>query len=159
MGIEIERKFLVKDKSYKNEAFSSLHIIQGYICRQSGKTVRIRISGNKGYITIKGISSDNGLSRYEWEKEIEIDEARELLKLCSDGIIDKIRYKVKSGNHIFEIDEFFGDNEGLIVAEVEMESIDDIVILPHFIEKEVTGHKEYYNSNLIINPYKLWKKG
>lgn len=158
MALEIERKFLVVDDSFKIESYESAHIVQGYICREPGKSVRIRISDNRGYITIKGKSSDNGLSRFEWEKEISLNDANELIKLCPGGVIDKIRYKVKSGDHIFEIDEFFGDNIGLVLAEVELRSINDVVIMPHFIGKEVTGDIRYYNSNLLNNPYITWSK-
>lgn len=158
MALEIERKFLVLNDSYKRDSYESVHIIQGYICREPGKSVRIRVSNNVGYITIKGKSFDNGLSRFEWEKEISLDDANDLLKLCSDGVIDKIRYKLKSGDHIFEVDEFYGDNEGLVIAEVELNSCDEYIILPGFIGKEVTGNIKYYNSNLLVTPYSKWNK-
>ena len=158
MALEIERKFLVLDDSYKECSYDSLHIVQGYICRESGKTVRIRISGDKGFITIKGKSTDNGLSRFEWEKEITLCDAQELLKLCTDGIIEKVRYKVKSGEHTFEVDEFARDNQGLVVAEVELRKNDDFVVFPHFIGKEVTGDNKYYNSNLLVHPFIKWDK-
>ena len=119
MAQEIERKFLVVDDSYKQEAYSQSRIVQGYICSARGRTVRVRIRGDKGYLTIKGASNASGMSRYEWEKEISLQEAEELMKLCEPGVIDKTRYLVKSGKHTFEIDEFYGDNEGLVVAEVE----------------------------------------
>ena len=149
MGQEIERKFLVKDDSYKLEAYAHSHIVQGYICSARGRTVRVRIRDNKGYLTIKGASNDSGTSRYEWEKEISLQEAEELMKLCEPGVIDKIRYLVKSGEHIFEVDEFYGENEGLTVAEVELNSEDELFKKPHFIEKEVTGDIRYYNSFLM----------
>ena len=116
----------------------------------------MRVRGEKGYITIKGPSTDDGLSRYEWEKEIPASEAWELMKLCHGGIIDKTRYLVKSGRHTFEVDEFHGDNEGLVVAEVELEELDEKFECPQFIGKEVTGEKRYYNSHLTRMPYKLW---
>ena len=156
MAIEIERKFIVTDDSYKAMAFSSDRIAQGYICREGGNSARVRIRGNKGYITIKGPSLDGGLSRFEWEKEISVAEALELLKLCHGGIIDKIRHLVKCGEHIFEVDEFFGDNEGLVVAEVELEDAGETFEKPAFIGQEVTGDKRYYNSRLTIFPYKSW---
>ena len=154
--LEIERKFIVTDDSYKAMAFSSDRIAQGYICREGGNSARVRIRGNKGYITIKGPSLDGGLSRFEWEKEIPVAEAQDLLKLCHGGIIDKIRHLVKCGEHIFEVDEFFGDNEGLVVAEVELEDAGETFEKPAFIGREVTGDKRYYNSRLTIFPYKSW---
>lgn len=156
MALEIERKFLVTDDSYKDIAFHSDRIAQGYICREGGNSARVRVRGEKGYITIKGPSTDDGLSRYEWEKEIPASEAWELMKLCHGGIIDKTRYLVKSGRHTFEVDEFHGDNEGLVVAEVELEELDEKFECPQFIGKEVTGEKRYYNSHLTRMPYKLW---
>lgn len=156
MALEIERKFLVTDDSYKAIAFHSDRIAQGYICREGGNSARVRVRGEKGYITIKGPSTDDGISRYEWEKEIPASEAWELMKLCHGGIIDKTRYLVKSGRHTFEVDEFHGDNEGLVVAEVELEDVDEKFECPQFIGKEVTGEKRYYNSHLTRMPYKLW---
>ena len=156
MSIEIERKFIVTSDSYKTMAFRSDRIAQGYICREGGNSARVRVRGDKGYITIKGPSLDGGLSRFEWEKEIPADEALELLKLCHDGIIDKIRYLVKCGAHTFEVDEFFGDNEGLTVAEVELGDANEEFEKPDFIGEEVTGDKRYYNSRLTRFPYKSW---
>ena len=156
MALEIERKFLVTDESYKAIAFHSDRLAQGYLCRECGNSARVRVRGEKGYITIKGPSTDDGLSRYEWEKEIPASEAWELMKLCHGGIIDKTRYLVKSGRHTFEVDEFHGDNEGLVVAEVELEELDEKFECPQFIGKEVTGEKRYYNSHLTRMPYKLW---
>ena len=156
MAIEIETKVLVTNNSYKAMAFKSDRIAQGYICREGGNSARVRVRGDKGYITIKGPSLDDGLSRFEWEKEIPITEAIDLLKLCHDGIIDKIRHLVKCGEHIFEVDEFFGDNEGLVVAEVELSETDETFEKPGFIGKEVTGDKRYYNSRLTRFPYKSW---
>ncbi len=156
MALEIERKFLVTDESYKAIAFHSDRIAQGYLCREGGNSARVRVRGEKGYITIKGPSTDDGLSRYEWEKEIPASEAWELMKLCHGGIIDKTRYLVKCGRHTFEVDEFHGDNEGLVVAEVELEELDEKFECPQFIGKEVTGEKRYYNSHLTRMPYKLW---
>jgi CYTH domain-containing protein len=156
MALEIERKFLVKDDSYKVMAFSSSRIAQGYICSARGRTVRIRIRDEKGYLTIKGPSDSAGLGRYEWEKEILLEDARELMKLCEPGIIDKTRYLVQSVNHIFEVDEFYGDNEGLVIAEVELKSEDESYEKPVFVGEEVTGDVRYYNSFLMKNPYKQW---
>lgn len=157
MSQEIERKFLVKDSSYKDMAVSSSRIIQGYICSERGRTVRVRIRDNKGFLTIKGASADNGLSRYEWEHEISVDEARELMKLCQPGMIDKTRYLVKFGKHIFEVDEFYGENEGLVVAEVELATVDEKHEVPPFLGEEVTGQVKYYNSFLMKCPFKTWK--
>lgn len=157
MSQEIERKFLVKDSSYKDMAVSSSRIIQGYICSERGRTVRVRIRDNKGFLTIKGASADNGLSRYEWEHEIPVGEARELMKLCQTGMIDKTRYLVKFGKHIFEVDEFYGENEGLVVAEVELASVDEKHEVPPFLGEEVTGQVKYYNSFLMKCPFKTWR--
>lgn len=154
--LEIERKFIVINDSYKAMAFQSDRIAQGYICREGGNSARVRVRDNKGYITIKGPSLDGGLSRFEWEKEISVAEALDLLKLCHDGIIDKIRHLVKYGEHIFEVDEFFGDNEGLVVAEVELGDANEKFEKPDFVGEEVTGDKRYYNSRLTRYPYKSW---
>jgi CYTH domain-containing protein len=156
MAHEIERKFLVKDDSYKALAYHSSRIAQGYICSMRGRTVRVRIRDDKGYLTIKGPSDASGLGRYEWEKEIPLHEAHELMKLCEPGMIDKTRYLVRSGNHIFEVDEFYGENEGLILAEVELSSADEAYEKPDFIDKEVTGDVKYYNSFLMKHPFSKW---
>lgn len=156
MALEIERKFLVADDSYKSMAFHSDRIAQGYLCREGGNSARVRVRGDKGYITIKGPSMDGGISRFEWEKEIPAGEAWELLNLCHGGIIDKIRYLVKCGKHTFEVDEFYGDNEGLVMAEVELESPDEEFERPLFLGKEVTGDRRYYNSSLTRFPFKCW---
>ena len=156
MALEIERKFLVTDDSYKAMAFHSDRIAQGYLCREGGNSARVRVRGDKGYLTIKGPSMDGGLSRFEWEKEIPSGEAWELLKLCHGGIIDKTRHLVKCGKHTFEVDEFHGDNDGLVVAEVELESADEAFERPPFLGKEVTGDKRYYNSSLTRFPFKCW---
>ena len=155
-GLEIERKFLVVGDDYKRQAFSSSRIQQGYICSGHGRTVRVRIRDTRGYLTIKGPSKNGGLSRYEFEKEIDLDEARQLMELCEPGLIDKTRYLVKSGLHTFEVDEFYGENEGLVMAEVELGSEDEPYEKPDFIGKEVTGDKRYYNSHLRQNPYTKW---
>ena len=156
MSQEIERKFLVKDE-YKSLAVRSHRIVQGYLSSVSGRTVRIRIKGDKGFITIKGKSNESGLSRYEWEKEIPLDEANELLKLCEPGAIDKTRYEIPVGNHTFEVDEFYGDNEGLTLAEVELESENESYMSPDWLGEEVTGDRRYYNSCLTQRPFKEWK--
>lgn len=155
MGQEIERKFLVNG-DFKSQAYAQSHIVQGYICSARGRTVRVRIRDDRGYLTIKGASADNGLSRYEWEKEIPLAEAEELMKLCEPGVIDKTRYLVRSGHHIFEVDEFYGDNEGLILAEVELSAPDEAYEKPSFIGREVTGDIRFYNSHLMKYPFKAW---
>jgi len=155
--IEIERKFLVNSDAFIKEAFNSYTIKQGFLNRHEKRTVRVRLKKDNGYLTIKGKSSENGLARFEWEKEISKTEAEALLELCEIGIIDKIRYEVKTGNHTFEIDIFFGDNEGLIVAEVELSFENETFIKPKWLGKEVTGDIKYYNSQLSKVPYKDWK--
>lgn len=157
MGLEIERKFLVK-ADFKAYAFANTRIVQGYLSSVPERAVRVRIKGDKAYLTIKGIGSNNGLSRYEWEKEIPVNEAEELLKICEIGIIDKVRYLVKSGKHTFEVDEFHGDNEGLIIAEIELAKEDESFVRPDWLGEEVTGDKKYYNVSLIKNPYNTWEK-
>ncbi|MGB2152970.1 MAG: CYTH domain-containing protein [Flavobacteriaceae bacterium] len=146
--IEIERKFLVNSNDYKNKAHKSIKIAQGYLSKDPERTVRIRICDDRGFITIKGISSEDGLSRYEWEKEIPFKEAKELLSICLPTIIEKSRFEVYYKNILFEVDEFYGKHEGLIVAEVELESTQEKVELPDWIGKEVTGNKNYYNAVL-----------
>lgn len=155
MSQEIERKFLVVGE-YKTQAFAQSRIIQGYISSARGRTVRVRIRDGKGYLTIKGASNASGTSRYEWEKEIPLEEAEELMKLCEPRIIDKTRYLVRSGAHVFEVDEFYGENEGLTVAEVELGSEEEAFVKPDFIGVEVTGDIRYYNSQLMKNPYTTW---
>jgi CYTH domain-containing protein len=149
MSKEIERKFLVTGE-FKPKAFAQYRIMQGYISRVSGRTVRIRLCDNKAYLTIKGASDVSGMERYEWEKEISFSEAQQLIKLCEPGIIEKTRYLVRSGKHIFEIDEFHGANQGLVIAEIELESKEEAFVKPNFIGKEVTGDKRYYNSQLSV---------
>ncbi len=156
-GMEIERKFLVSSDSYKRQAVSHSRIKQGYICSGHGRTVRVRLRDHCAFLTIKGPSLDGGLSRYEFEKEITLDEAEHLFRLCEPGIIDKTRYLVPSGPHTFEVDEFYGDNEGLVMAEVELSAPDEPYEKPDFIGREVTGDRRFYNSHLRQNPFKLWK--
>lgn len=156
-GLEIERKFLVTGEDYKSAAFSSSRIKQGYICSGHGRTVRVRIRDTKGYLTIKGPSTDNGMTRYEFEKEITLDEANHLFELCEPGVIDKTRYLVRSGSHVFEVDEFYGENAGLVIAEVELGSACEAYEKPDFIGDEVTGDRRYYNSYLTKMPYSKWQ--
>lgn len=154
--VEIERKFLVRFNGFKKEAFRKEKISQGYLNSHPERTVRVRTKGEKAFITIKGKSNATGLSRYEWEKEIPILEAEELLKLCEPGLIKKLRYQVRAGEHIFEIDQFEGVNEGLVIAEVELQSEDSEFLKPVWLGEEVTGDIRYYNSYLSKNPYKNW---
>jgi len=154
--IEIERKFLVKSEAFKKNSFDKNEISQGYLNSNPERTVRVRIKGNQGYLTIKGKGNETGLSRFEWEKEIPVNEARTLLELCESGVINKTRYEIKFGNHVYEVDEFFGENEGLFLAEIELQSEDEAFVKPDWLGEEVTNNKKYYNSYLSKNPYKNW---
>jgi adenylate cyclase len=154
--IEIERKFLVSSDDFKAESTASYTIAQGYLNSNPERTVRIRIKGSKGFITIKGIGSVSGMSRFEWEKEITLTEAKQLLLLCEKGIIDKTRYEVKVGNHLFEIDEFHGDNQGLLMAEIELTVEEEEFVKPSWIGEEVTNDQKYYNSYLSSHPFSEW---
>lgn len=156
MHFEIERKFLVKGP-FKELASSSSRIMQGYISSMRGRTVRVRIRDDKGYLTIKGPSDQGGLVRYEFEKEISLQDAHDLMKICEPGIIDKTRYLVPYGGHVFEVDEFYGENEGLILAEVELKSPDEPFERPDFLGREVTGDRRFYNSCMRTNPFCQWK--
>lgn len=153
MALEIERKFLV-DGDFLDQAEDSLHIVQGYLSLDKARTVRIRIQNEKAFLTIKGETNASGLSRYEWEKEIDQKEAKELLKLIIGSSIEKTRYRIPIGNHIFEVDVFSGENEGLILAEVELESETEAFEKPDWLGKEVSGDPRYYNANLVLNPFK-----
>jgi len=156
-GLEIERKFLVKKNSrFREVAYSSSRIKQGYMPCESA-TVRVRIRDEKAYLTIKGRSTNGGITRYEFEKEIALEEAEQLMKLCRGGVIDKRRYLIKSGKHTFEVDEFYGDNEGLLLAEVELNNENEAYEKPDFIGTEVTGDRRFYNSSLLSRPFCLWK--
>lgn len=157
-GMEIERKFLVRHgQAYRQQAFNVTHIRQGYIPAE-GITLRVRQRDDKAYLTIKGRSDAAGVSRYEFEKEITLDEAAHLFRFCRGGVIDKHRYLVKSGSHTFEVDEFHGDNEGLVMAEVELKSESEPFDKPDFIGPEVTGDRHFYNSHLLLNPYSAWRE-
>lgn len=155
MAKEIERKFLVQG-DFKPFSKKSTRIVQGYLSSVPERTVRVRIKGEKGFITIKGIGSASGASRYEWEKEIPVAEVKELLQICEPGAIDKTRYLVDAGKHTFEVDEFYGENQGLIVAEVELSAEDESFEKPEWLGEEVTGDTRYYNSMLMKNPYSKW---
>ena len=153
---EIERKFLVADTTCIQQAQKKYHIVQGYLNRDSKRTVRVRIQDSRGFLTIKGQSSDDGWSRYEWEKEISVSEATELLELCEPYPIAKIRHIITFKNQEFEVDEFLEENQGLWLAELELESINQSIQLPDWIGKEVTGDRRYYNSYLSQKPFSTW---
>lgn len=155
MSQETERKFIVKGDFSPYVGYSR-HIMQGYLNSSPDRTVRVRIKGEKGYITVKGPSDEAGLSRYEWEKEIDIADAEELMSLCESGIIDKTRYYVTFEDHLFEVDVFHGENEGLVLAEVELASPDESFACPHWLGDEVTGDVRYYNSYLSAHPFSAW---
>ncbi|MDH7447457.1 CYTH domain-containing protein [Aquimarina sp. 2201CG14-23] len=154
--IEIERKFLVASEAFKKEALKSTRISQGYLNSNPTRAVRVRIKEEKGFLTIKGKSNDSGTSRFEWEKEIDHEEAKALLQLCEKGVISKTRYEIAIGNHIYEVDEFYDENEGLIVAEIELSNENEAFLKPDWLGKEVTGDPRYYNSQLSKHPYKTW---
>ena len=158
MAQEIERKFLVRG-DYKADAFQAARIMQGYLNSVPERTVRVRIKGDRGFLTIKGRNNAAGVSRFEWEQEIPVEDARQLLALAEPGVIDKTRYLVHNtdGVHMWEVDEFHGDNEGLTVAEIELSTEDDSFDKPDWIGEEVTGDTRYYNAALSKNPYKNWQ--
>ncbi len=154
---EIERKFLVTSNAFLIESTASYRIVQGYLNTAPERTVRVRIKGTKGYITIKGKGNATGTTRFEWEKEIALSEAEQLLLLCEDGVIDKIRYEIPVGNHCFEVDVFSGVNQGLIVAEIELKSENEPFEKPNWLGDEVTGQERYYNAYLSTTPFKDWQ--
>lgn len=154
--IETERKFLVKSSAYKDLAFYKSRIVQGFLSTDPERTVRIRVNGGNGFLTIKGGTGNSGVTRFEWEKEIPIDEAELLLKLCLPGKIEKIRHLVRIGLHVFEVDEFLNENHGLVIAEIELKTEDEVFETPSWLGAEVTGEIKYYNSQLSRNPYKTW---
>lgn len=155
--IEIERKFLVTSSDFVEQAFSKKRIVQAYLSSVPERSVRIRIKENQAFLTIKGKSNDSGTSRLEWEKEIDVQEAEKLLTICEKGMIDKLRYEIQVGKHVFEVDVFSGENEGLIIAEIELESENEIFEKPSWLGKEVTNDQRYYNVYLIQKPFKSWK--
>ena len=152
MAKEIERKFLVSGE-FRQDSPESYRIMQGYICSDPDRTVRVRVRGDKGFLTIKGRSSEDGLSRYEWEKEIPVSEAFELMALCGSGVIDKTRYLVPFGKHTYEVDVFHGANEGLVLAEIELSDEQEAFEKPSWLGEEVTGDVRYYNSMLSLHPF------
>ena len=152
MAKEIERKFLVSGE-FRQDSPESYRIMQGYICSDPDRTVRARVRGDKGFLTIKGRGSEDGLSRYEWEKEISVTEAVELMALCGSGVIDKTRYLVPFGKHTYEVDVFHGANEGLVLAEIELSDEQEAFEKPSWLGEEVTGDVRYYNSMLCLHPF------
>ncbi len=155
MAQEIERKFLVKG-DFMPLVSKSSRVTQGYLCSVPERAVRVRVKGDKGFLTIKGIGNQEGTKRYEWEKEIPVTEAQELMQICEPGVIDKTRHLVKQGNHTFEVDEFYGENQGLILAEIELGSEDESFEKPDWLGEEVTGDVKYYNVMLMKNPFTTW---
>jgi adenylate cyclase len=156
MNLEIERKFLVKNNSFKEIAFKKKHIKQGFLNSEKERTVRVRIIEDKAYLTIKGKSNNTGTIRFEWEKEIPVIEAEQLMLLTEKTVIEKYRYYIKSKKHTFEVDEFLDENSDLIIAEVELADENESFSKPNWLGKEVTGEVKYYNSSLSRFPYKSW---
>jgi len=146
----------VKSDEFKKQASSKKRIVQGFLNTHPERTVRVRVKGEAGFLTIKGKSNDSGTSRFEWEKSIDVGEAESLLALCEEGVLEKTRYEIPLGNHMFEVDEFHGDNKGLIVAEIELQNEDESFEKPTWLAAEVTGEIKYYNSQLSKNPFKDW---
>ena len=156
MAQEIERKFLVKNDDFKKESFLNTKIVQGFLSTVPERTVRIRVNEEKGFITVKGISNNSGTSRFEWENEISLQEAKSLLQICEPSIIEKVRYIIPINKLFFEVDEFLGENFGLVIAEIELPFEDFKFEKPSWLGKEVTGEIKYYNSVLSKNPYCNW---
>ena len=154
--IEIERKFLVTSTDFISESHVHFEIAQGYLSSHPERTVRVRIKGDKGYLTIKGKGNESGISRFEWEKEIPVDEAKRLLLLCEKGVIHKTRYNIKKGIHTFEVDVFHGENSGLIIAEIELNNENEFFEKPKWLGEEVTNKENYYNAFLSRKPFCLW---
>jgi len=154
--LEIERKFLVKSDGFKEKASSKTQIVQGFLNTDPDRTVRVRIKGDNGFLTVKGASNASGTTRFEWETEITASEAANLIDLCETGILEKIRYEVPFGNHLYEVDEFLGENKGLTIAEVELKHEDERFDKPDWLGEEVTGQVKYYNSQLSKKSFKEW---
>lgn len=156
--VEIERKFVVLSDAFKNLSQRKFHIAQGYLNSNPERTVRVRIKGESGFITVKGKGNETGTTRFEWETEISLSEAKPLLELCESGTVDKIRYEVPFGKHVFEVDEFFGENQGLVLAELELSDENEPYEKPEWLGHEVTNDPRYYNSYLSKNPFSTWPK-
>ncbi|MCL4138901.1 UNVERIFIED_CONTAM: hypothetical protein GTU68_036934 [Idotea baltica] len=153
---EIERKFLVNSEAFLEEDFKRKYIKQGYLNSNKDRTVRIRIADDTAFITIKGKTNESGTTRFEWEKPINVKEADALLLLCEPSIIEKHRYDIDYKTHLFEVDVFYGENEGLVLAEIELQSENEFFEKPFWLGKEVTGNVNYYNSYLSKHPFKKW---
>ena len=154
--IEIERKFLVRSDAFKRYSTAKHHIAQGYLNSNPERTVRIRIMGEVGFLTVKGKGNETGTTRLEWETELSLMDAKPLLAICEDGVIDKIRYEIPAGKHIYEVDVFAGDNDGLIIAEIELSAENEPFEKPDWLGKEVTDDYRYYNAYLSKNAFKFW---
>lgn len=154
--VEIERKFLVLSNVFISEAFSKKRIVQAYLSSNPERTVRVRIKEDKAFLTIKGKGNASGTTRLEWETEIPVLDAEQLLLICEEGIIDKIRYEIKIGKHTFEVDVFAGENQGLIMAEIELKSEDEVFEKPFWLGQEVTNDERFYNAYLSKKPFKNW---
>ncbi len=154
--VEIERKFLTTSNAFKKAATSKTFMVQGFLNLDPDRTVRVRVKDKVGFLTVKGRSSVDGTSRFEWEKEISVAEAEALLPLCEETIIEKFRYEIPVGNHVFEVDEFLGKNEGLVIAEIELNHASELFAKPIWLGEEVTGIPKYYNSQLSKKPYTSW---
>lgn len=154
--LEIERKFLVNSFDYKLENPEKEHIIQGFLNTHPERTVRVRVKGDKAFLTVKGKSNEAGTTRFEWETEISVAEAKNLIDLCEPTILEKYRYLVSVGNHTFEVDEFLGENKGLVIAEIELSYEEEKFSKPNWLGKEVTGQVAYYNSQLAKKPFNQW---
>ena len=156
--IEIERKFLVLSDAYKAKATNKNQISQGYLNSNPERTVRVRIKGESGFLTIKGKGNESGTTRLEWETELPLIEAKPLLALCEKGAIEKVRYEINVGKHVFEVDEFTGENLGLTIAEIELHAENETFSKPDWLGKEVTGDQRYYNAYLSQHPYNTWSE-
>ena len=154
--LEIERKFLVRSDGYKRNASTQVRIVQGFLNTDPERTVRVRIKGDKAFLTVKGMSNESGTTRFEWETEIKTSEAVNLIDLCEAVVLEKFRYNISIGNHVYEVDEFLGENQGLVIAEIELNHEDEMFEKPEWLGKEVTGEIKYYNSQLSKNPFKNW---
>tara|TARA_B100001093_G_C26313229_1_gene794453 strand:- start:154 stop:621 length:468 start_codon:yes stop_codon:yes gene_type:complete len=153
---EIERKFLVNSDNFKRQASITHQIVQGYLSTDPGRSVRVRIQGEKAYLTIKGAAVKNSLSRFEWEREISLEDAEVLMPLCLPKTIQKTRHYVEFCGHLFEVDVFEGENSGLTVAEIELKNELEDFEKPKWLGKEITGIKKYYNAQLSQKPFAEW---
>ena len=156
--LEIERKFLVNSDAYKGVAARHSRIVQGFLNTDPERTVRVRVHGDKGVLTVKGMSNQTGTARFEWETQISVADATDLIDLCETPILEKVRFEVVVGNHVFEVDEFMGENKGLVIAEIELQHENEVFERPQWLGEEVTGIIKYYNSQLTKNPYNAWKQ-